>query len=218
MKFNLKKELPLLVLVALPFMYLSYLWNSLPDKIPIHWNFKGEIDGWGSKIQLVYILFGLTVLSYVILLLIPLIDPKKKLEKMGNKFYLLKFWVVLLMSLIGLFILYSVQQSSSNIKGVYVLLGFMIMVFGNYFPTLKPNYLVGIKTPWTLENETVWKETHNLGGKLWFYGAAVLTMLVLLLPVESSFIVFMSGMLILVIVPIVFSYMRFNALKKIEAN
>lgn len=122
------------------------------------------------------------------------------------------------MSLIGLFIVYSVQQSDGSIKGIFALIGFMIMVFGNYFPTIKPNYFVGIKTPWTLENETVWKETHKLGGKLWFYGGAVLTLLVLLLPIEISFTVFMSGMFVLVIIPTVFSYMRFQALKKIEAN
>lgn len=107
MKFNLKKELPLLVLVVLPFMYLGYSWNSLSEKIPIHWNYKGEIDGWGSKSQLLYILLGLVVLTYVILLALPLIDPKKKLEKMGNKFYHLKFWGVVYVSNWAIYSLFS---------------------------------------------------------------------------------------------------------------
>jgi uncharacterized membrane protein len=41
---NLKKELPLITIVLLPFIYLAYIWNQLPDKVPMHWNIKGEID------------------------------------------------------------------------------------------------------------------------------------------------------------------------------
>jgi len=218
MKFNLKQEAPLLAIVAIPFIYLAYIWNSLPEKIPIHWNMKGEIDGWGTKDQLIVILLVLTVFVYSLLLVITMIDPKGKLGKMGKKLYHIKFLTMLVMSLIAVFILYSAQnESGSNMKILLVLMGFMIVGFGNYFPTLKPNYFIGIKTPWTLENETVWKATHQLGGKLWFFGGVVLTLLVLFLPTEVSFIVFMVGVGILAIVPTVFSYMKFKALKKLEA-
>jgi len=86
MKYNLKKELPLLAIVALPFIYLAYIWNSLIEKVPIHWNFKGEIDGWGSKDYLIPILFLLPVLGYILFLVIPILDPNKKFEKKGSKF------------------------------------------------------------------------------------------------------------------------------------
>jgi len=218
MEFNLKQEASLLAIVAIPFIYLAYLWNSLPEKIPIHWNMQGEIDGWGTKDQLIVILLVLIVFVYTLLLVITMIDPKGKLGKMGKKLYHIKFLTMLVMSLIAVFILYSAQnESGSNMKILFVLMGFLIVGFGNYFPTLKPNYFIGIKTPWTLENETVWKATHQLGGKLWFFGGVVLTLLVLFLPTEVSFIVFMVGVGILAIVPTVFSYMKFKALKKLEA-
>jgi len=214
MKFNLKKEVPLLAIIAIPFVYLAYLWNSLPEKIPIHWNIKGEIDGWGTKDQLILILLVLPVLTYVLFLIIPIIDPKKKLNTMGNKFGHIKFFLVLLMSLLAVFILYSVQhQTTTNIKWVYALMGFLIVGLGNYFPAMKPNYFVGIKTPWTLENESVWKATHKMGGKLWFFGGLIMTVLVLALPAESGAVVFISGIAILVLVPVVFSYTKYMALK-----
>jgi len=118
------------------------------------------------------------------------------------------------MSLLAIFILYSAQSESVfNIKIVFALLGFLFIGLGNYLPTLRPNYFIGIKTPWTLESETVWKATHQLAGKLWFFGGASLTLLVLILPVENSFGVFMTGVAILALVPTVFSYVRFKALK-----
>jgi uncharacterized membrane protein len=214
MKFSLKKELPILSIIAIPFLYLAYLWNSLPEKVPIHWNIKGEIDGWGTKDQLILIVLALPVLIYGIFLLVPLIDPKKKLDKMGNKFYQLKFLMVLFMSVLAVFILYNVQhQSLSNMKMLYVLIGFLFVALGNYFQTLKPNYFIGIKTPWTLENETVWKETHKLGGKLWFFGGILMILAVLLLPIETSFVVFIAATSIFAIVPIVYSYTKYKALE-----
>lgn len=214
MKLSLKKEIPLLAIIAIPFAYLAYLWNSLPAKIPIHWNIKGEVDGWGTKDQLVIILFALPVLVYLLFLLIPMIDPKNKLDKMGSKFAQIKFLMVLIMSLLAIYILYSVQsQAGSNIKIVSVLLGFLLMGLGNYFPTIKPNYFMGIRTPWTLENEEVWKATHKMGGKLWFFGGAILTILILMLPTESSITVLLSGVTILAIIPVIFSFLKYKALK-----
>lgn len=57
MNENLKKELPIIGFVLLPFIYLAYLWNSLPKIVPIHWNYKGEIDDWGTKYSLIGFLF-----------------------------------------------------------------------------------------------------------------------------------------------------------------
>lgn len=217
MKYSLKKEIPLLTIMALPFFYLAYIWNTLPEKVPMHWNIRGEIDRWGSKTELILILFLLPVLIYVIFLLVPLIDPKKKIEKMGNKYYQLKFLMVLFMSLLAVLILYNVQSESlSNIKMVYVLIGFLIVALGNYFQTLQPNYFIGIRTPWTLENEVVWKETHRLAGRLWFFGGFVAILSVLLLPTKASFVAFISIVMVLALIPFVFSYLKFRSLSKTE--
>lgn len=42
--------------------------------------------------------------------------------------------------------------------------GILFVVIGNYMPQLRPNYFMGIRTPWALENEYVWKKTHSMGG------------------------------------------------------
>ena len=52
---NLKKELPLIGIVLLPFLYLAYVWNQLPTEVPLHWNIKGEVDRYGDKSELILI-------------------------------------------------------------------------------------------------------------------------------------------------------------------
>ena len=215
MNETLKKELPIIGFVLLPFIYLAYLWNSLPQKVPIHWNYKGEIDDWGTKYSLIGLVFLLPVLTYVLMLAIPKIDPKKRIELMGGKYYQIKFVLVVFMSVLALFIIHSSEnQTLSSPSIVFVLIGLLFMALGNYFKVIKQNYFLGIKTPWTLESEEVWKLTHILAGKLWIIGGLLIVILSLIIPENINFYFFISITAIISIVPIVYSYFIFKKLKK----
>ena len=80
-----KKEIPFIIIALLPFIYLAFIWNSLPEKVPMHWNGAGEIDGYGDKKELLSMIFMVVGISYFVFLIIPSIDPKQKLLNMGNK-------------------------------------------------------------------------------------------------------------------------------------
>lgn len=208
---ELKKELPLITIVLLPFVYLAYIWNQLPEKVPMHWNFKGEVDRYGDKIELLLIPILLPLLVYVIFLVVPKIDPKNKLKTMGNKLQTLKFLVTTFMSILAIYILYSSKnQSFSNPNNMVVLIGVLYIILGNYFKTIKANYFIGIRTPWTLESETVWKETHKLGGKLWFVGGIIVVLSSLILDRQLNVIVFIIITIIITIIPTVYSYILFR--------
>ena len=214
MNLTLKKELPIVGFVLLPFIYLAYLWNSLPEEVPIHWNYKGEIDNWGTKYSLIGVVFLLPVLTYVLMLFIPKIDPKNRIELMGNKYYQIKFILVLFMSVLAFFILHSSQsQTLSSPNIVLVLIGFLFMALGNYFKEIKQNYFLGIKTPWTLESEEVWKLTHILAGKLWIVGGLLIVIFSLVISEDINFYLFITITAIITIVPIVYSYRIFKMLK-----
>lgn len=214
MNETLKKELPIVGFVLLPFIYLTYLWNSLPEKVPIHWNYKGEIDDWGTKYSLIGVAFLLPVLTYVLMLLIPKIDPKKRIELMGGKYYQIKFVLVVFMSILSLFIIHSSKsQTLSSPILVFVLIGLLFMALGNYFKVIKQNYFLGIKTPWTLESEEVWKLTHILAGKLWIIGGLLIVIFSLVIPENINFYFFITITAIISIVPIVYSYLIFKKIK-----
>jgi len=211
---NLKKELPLIAIVLLPFIYLAYIWNQLPEKVPMHWNIKGEVDRYGEKVELIIIPILLPLLVYIIFLVVPKIDPKNKLNKMGNKLQTMKFLLTTFMSILALFIIYTAKNESfANPNYIVLLIGVLYLVFGNYFKTLKANYFIGIRTPWTLENETVWKETHKLGGKMWFIGGLIVILSSLLLEKQTNFTIFIVITAIITIIPVVYSYLKFQKLK-----
>ena len=135
MKFNLKKELPLLLLSVLPTFFLAYVWKNLPAQVPLHWDISGEVNRYGSKWELIYIVL-LPIFLYVLFLVIPLIDPKKRIDAMGNKFYNIRLITSLFMAVLFTFIIYSTKEESLGNPN------YILMIIGAFFVLLgKPPYL-----------------------------------------------------------------------------
>jgi len=212
---SLKKELPLIAIVVLPVIYLAYVWRTLPSQVPMHWNIDGEIDRYGSKTELALLTMLLPLGTYLLFLVLPKLDPKKKLEKMGGKFQSIKFLLTILMAVLSLFIIYSSKnQNTTNPNYIILLIGVLFIILGNFFKTIKANYFLGIRTPWTLENETVWKETHKMAGVMWFIGGILVVLLSMILPKQANLIVFLIITGIITLVPMAYSYFKFKELSE----
>jgi len=214
MNYSIKKEFPILGISLLPLLYLGSVWNSLPEKVPLHSNLEGEIDNWGSKYTLIGLVFFMPIFTYIMMLVVPKIDPKNRIETMGGKYDQFKFILVTFMSVLSMFIIYiSKNQKLSSPSMILVLVGILFVFMGNYFKVIKPNYFIGIKTPWTLENEEVWKLTHLLAGKMWVIGGIAIVIGSLIVPEDINFYIFMSITAVISFVPIVYSYFIYKKLK-----
>ncbi len=215
MKFELKKEWPSLLFILLPFTYLALIWNELPDIVPSHWNARGEIDGYSSKMLLLMVPFFLPILVYPILFFAPVIDPKKKVDVNSSKFQNLKHLMTMLMSLLAVYIIYSShKQSLASPSMVFVLVGVIISVLGNYMQTVKPNYFIGIRTPWTLESEEVWRKTHQYASKFWFFGGAIMAVGALLVSPENGLYLVLGITVVIGLLPVLYSYRMFKKEEK----
>jgi uncharacterized membrane protein len=213
MQTTIKKELPVIAIVLIPFAYLAVIWNSLPQQVPMHWNASGQIDRYGDKAETLIIPFLLPVLTYLIFTFSPRIDPRGKIAKMGDKLHGLKFMVTLLMSALAVYILYAMKSGAGQDNNYLILfIGVLYMVMGNYFKTIQANYFIGIRTPWTLENETVWKETHKMAGMLWFVGGLAIVGASFVLEPGIMMVVFLCITAVIALVPIGFSYIKFRKL------
>lgn len=206
MKYNLKSEIPVLIVVMLPFLYLGIIWNALPDTIPTHWDLYGKIDGYNKKATLLWIPFLLPLLTYLIFLIAPVIDPKKRLQNMGDKLTKLKFAITFIMSLLALFIIHASKEQKLSPNLIPILIGTLFAVSGNFFPTLKPNYFIGIRIPWTLNNENNWKLTHRFAGKLWLIGGISIIIYSLIAQPETSHIFLLCTTTLITVAPIIYSF------------
>jgi len=202
------------IMMAIPFIYLATVWQDLPETIAIHFNARGEADGFGSKNTLIYTLLLLIVGVFLLFKIIPYIDPKKRIQQMGDSYQKVQFFVLGLMSAISTFLIYTAAAGgNSNNSILYAMIGFFFIVLGNYMPTFKPNYFVGIRTPWTLENETNWRKTHRLGGKIFMIAGVIITLFSLLLDNEKAFVVMMAVTMLTSFTLIGFSYLEFRKME-----
>ena len=211
------KESVLWVFIVLPYVYLSTIWDKLPARVPTHFDFEGKANDWSDKSSLLYLPGALTIGIYLLMLVIPYIDPKKKLQQMGGKYYNLRFLMTFFFSILAIFILYiSSTGSLKNPNMLYTIIGALFAMLGNYFQTLRPNYFIGIRTPWTLESEQTWKKTHRMGGKIWMVGGVLIAFFSFFQSSKLFSIVFATIIGILVVVPVVYSYIEFQKEKKIN--
>jgi len=211
------KESVLWVLIVLPYVYLAAIWDKLPVQVPTHFDIEGAADSWSNKSTFLFIIGGFGIGIYVLMLLIPFIDPKKKIRQMGEKYYTLRFTLTFFFSLLAILLIYmSKANGVDHHNMLFALIGALFAMLGNYFQAVRPNYFIGIRTPWTLENEQVWKKTHRLGGQLWMVGGVLIAILAFFInnPNTSS-IIFGIIISLMIIVPVVFSYTEFKKVRKI---
>jgi len=82
------------------------------------------------------------------MIIIPLIDPKKRLQQMQNKYYIIKLIVIGSMVLMSLISIYAAMNTNKDMRLLFMLaFSFIFILLGNYLATIKPNYFIGIRTP-----------------------------------------------------------------------
>jgi uncharacterized membrane protein len=200
------RELLLIFLTIIPIAYLLFSWGTLPEQMPIHFDLQGEPNGYGSKMVFIFLPLGL----YLLMLVLPFIDPRKSnYEIFSDTYYKLRIILTVFIGTIDTVIIYNSLHGIGKM-GLFipVLIMLIFTLLGNYMGNIRPNYFVGIKVPWTLNNDVVWMRTHKLAGKLWFWGGLI--GIVTLFLVKNSTFVMLPIILIIIVVPIVYSYIIYQ--------
>jgi len=203
-----------LLLIGIPFVYAAWLYPSLPSVIPIHFNFRGEADGFGPKDSIFIapgILGAASLFVYFVLANAKSLDPKRY-EKVETS-VLRNFAVVMtgFLTCLSIVILFASTHPGTPINKILLpLLGFGFLGLGVYMPKFEQNYFAGLRFPWTLENENNWKATHLYAGKLWKMGGLVIIVFTIILPPVAGFVTFITITASLVIASALFSYRMFK--------
>lgn len=188
----MKKYVLPIFIACIPLAYAAFLYDSLPESIPVHFNMNGEVDRYGGKNQ---IFIGGAVALFVLLILELSLrfDPKKSLHLMGSNFDNFKLALVCIMSILGCFMVHSMANGfdKSSFKYMFIAISCLMIIMGNYLSSVRPNYFIGIRTPWTLESNQVWAKTHRIASKL-FMGIGLVG-LILSLFNPMVFLVFLIG-------------------------
>jgi len=212
-KFSLL-DFAALLIGLLPYGYLFSVYSSLPAIVPLHFDANGQPNGFGPKKELFLIasiLVWVSILLYLLMKYLPSIDPKKQVQYGEKTFQTLGFGLVVFMAALNICITFATVNHSFQIdKIILPIIGLLFVFIGNMMYSIKPNYFAGIRTPWTLENEANWRATHRLAGKLWVMGGLAVTIAMLLLPSPTRTYVFITCVVVMAFIPMIYSYIYFK--------
>lgn len=159
-----------LAVLAVMLVASGWAWLMLPAdaQVPIHWGPDGQADGFADK-TLGLLLLPATAAGVALLLaIIPRIEPRRaNLERSGKAYGAAWAGVVALFGALHLLAVAVALGATVDMTRIVLLAtGALFVVIGNYLPKVRSNYLMGIRTPWTLTSDRSWTQTHRLGGRL----------------------------------------------------
>ena len=161
--------------LIITFILTIAIYPVVPDRVVSHWNAAGQADGYMAKFWGLF-LIPLIMTGFVALFaVLPRIDPhKKNYEKFRDYYegFILLFVLFMLAIQIQIILWSTGYQISPNLT-FPVLIGFLFIYIGFLLGHAEQNWFVGIRTPWTLSSKTVWKKTHELGGKLFIIAGVI---------------------------------------------
>ena len=211
-----KTNIAIILIIILSFVVGIYaLQNIQADRIATHWNANGEVNGYMSKFWGVILFPLITIGIYLLFLLIPKIDPLKQNIQKFRKHYdlFILIMIIFLSYTYVLTILTNLGHSFNMTTMIMPAIGLLFIFIGIIMNKLKMNWFIGIRTPWTLSNNTVWQKTHKLGSTL-FKTLGAIMILAIFAPPKYLVWIILIPTLIIVIWLFAYSYFEFKRIKK----
>ena len=202
------------VVMLLPVLVGLILWNKLPERVPTHFGPSGEPDDWSSK---AFAVFGLPAiimaLHWVCVLGSLKMDPKA--HNIDGRMMGLVLWICPVIAVVcGIGLTYGTALGLDMNVQIFMplLVGLVMVIIGNWLPKCKQSYTMGIKLPWTLDNEDNWNRTHRFAGPIW----VVCGMIIMVSAIfGGAFLwVMLAAFLVMILAPAVYSYLLFRKTQK----
>lgn len=198
-----------LVLLMLAVSVVGFVRLPADAQLPIHWDIRGVADRFAPKIIGLLFLPGVAAVLTVLFVVIPAIEPRRE-NLVRSKAGYQAIWVgvvVLMAALHSATVAIALGLDLSMARIVAGGVGLLFVVIGNWLPTLRSTFTVGIRTPWTLTSERSWVVTHRIGGRAFvLVGLATVVLAVSAVPLEVLAIVLLGGTAATVALAVVVSY------------
>jgi uncharacterized membrane protein len=193
--------------IAAALLFSLAVYGRLPERIATHFGPNGEPDGWSSRGVAAFGVPAFAIFLLALFHMLPRMLPRRaNIEQFADTYWaivtiVIAFMVAMHVMILGIALGWPVHVPTAVLLGI----GGMFVILGTFMPHVKSNWLLGIRTPWTLESETVWRETHRLAGRTMMAGG-IITMIGAFLPAALQPWVGMGGLLLGAFTPVIYSY------------
>jgi uncharacterized membrane protein len=209
----MKLHLPLLmsfVLIGIMAAISAWAWMVLPDgaRIATHWSFDGRVTSTLPKVAGLLVLPGIALAMCALLAAIPVIEPRRD-NLIASRKAFLTIW---LGALVVLAISHALMVTNAmgfpvDVPGTLIIaVAAMIAASGNYMGKVRPNFFLGIRTPWTLSSDLAWEKSHRMLGRLFVISALAVLAARFAIGVEAGYLTLAATLTASSLIAIVSSY------------
>ncbi|CAB3389791.1 SdpI family protein [Kyrpidia spormannii] len=201
----------ILVIALIPLIIAGLYWDQLPNQLAVHFDLHNRPNGFQSKGWFLVMAAGLNLGIAALMKVAMWIDPKRENYMKFSGFYqAFRLLMAAFLSGIDVVLIYYNLGQRFNIQLIVLGgIGVVFILLGNFMARIRFNYFIGIRTPWTLANEEVWRRTHRMAGPLWV-AAGFLAFVSAFLPGDLAVWIFLAGTLAAALIPTIYSFVVYR--------
>lgn len=204
-----------LIFVAIAAVFSAIVYSKLPARMVTHFDVHGKPDGYMNKLQGAFAIPVVALFFVGLFNVLPRAFPRREnVERFNDTYWFICNFVIAFTCAINIAgVGYNLGWPINMTSFALFSIGMLFIVLGNVLPRTRSNWLMGIRTPWTLDSETVWRETHRLGGRTFMIGGIV-TIIAAFLPARIQPWVAMAALTVAGFIPVIYSYMLWRGEKR----
>ena len=181
--------------------------HRLPERVASHWGADGAVNGYSSRVMVVLLVPLLALVMAVVLAYAPMLDPKRRNFPMhADAYWVVTNVVLIFLAAVHLMVIgFNLGWPMDINLGMGIGLGVLFIVLGNLLTRVRPNWIFGVRTPWTLSSDLSWRETHRVAG-YGFVAAGLAALITGFLAPKIVFIVVIVGIGGSALLSVIWSY------------
>lgn len=201
----------------------AVLLTLLPDTVPLHYDFNGNIDRYGSKYEM--LLFpGILLITGCVFIPVAL-NERKKGERSNEKPILYAaIGTCLPLAALGIYLMAKSINKTEPVNAESIMtfagigIGVTLIILGNIIPKTRLNSTIGLRTTWSMKNERVWQKSQRLAGIALVLAGIVSIVLMMFVRGIWSLIALFAATIAAVVVCIIGSYRYYKQDKESETQ
>ena len=209
------KKIAFYGLMYLPLISALFALQLLPEQIPAHYGLNNQVTRWGSKYEALIVPIVTAILGYFFL---GIAKTAAKHEENGNNNE-----NVCIVAGIATLIIFNVMTGYTLFTGfnkvenlsfnkfdinqlLVGILGIAMIIIGNIMQKLRMNAAAGLKTKWSMKNETTWKKSQRFGGISYIIGGVVIVVICFFVQGIYCFLSTLGVIAILLVIDVFYTY------------
>ena len=209
------KKIAFYGLMYLPLISALFALQLLPEQIPAHYGLNNQVTRWGSKYEALIVPIVTAILGYFFL---GIAKTAAKHEENGNNnenvCIVAGIATLIIFNVMTGYTLYTGFNKVENLSFnkfdinqlLFGILGIAMIIIGNIMPKLRMNAAAGLKTKWSMKNETTWKKSQRFGGISYIIGGIAIVVICFFVKGIYCFLSALGVIAILLVIDVFYTY------------